>query len=440
MEPKDLLQGIVDRALKVAQEAEAFWVHHQDEPVRFEANRLKQIDQRESSGVALRIIKDGRVGLSSTTNLQDIQGLVDSALEMAPLGPEARFQFPTGQTYHKVEVYDPKTAALSVDEMVQVGQTLIDGVRAFDQELLCDARVDRGIATVCLLNSRGAYVTYTQTSFSVSIESTLVKDTDMLFIWEGKSSCSPILDVSPLVASLGEKLEHARTVVPAPVGEVPVIFTPHGVAGALITPLLSGFNGKAVLQGASPLVGKLGQELLDEKVSVRDDPSVPLIPGSRMCDDEGVPTAKLPLVHNGIISLFLYDLQTAGQAGTTSTGSAHRSLNSLPSPGVSVLVVDAGDVTIEDMVEDMKDGLVVEGLLGAGQSNILGGDFNANVLLGFRVEKGRIVGRVKNTLVSGNVYKVLKDVAGVGRKAEWVSGSMKLPPLYCKGVSVATKE
>ena len=440
MEPKELLQEVVDRALRVSQEAEAYWAHHRDEPVLFEANRLKSIDQREGSGVALRIIKDGRIGLSSTTNLDDIQGLVDSALDMAPLGPVARFQLPTRQTYPKVEVYDQRTAALSVEEMVHLGQTLIDGVRAFDQELLCEAGVDRGTGTVGLLNSRGAYVSYTKSTFSVSVEATLVKDTDMLFIWESKSSCSPILEVSGLVSSLGEKLEHARKVVAAPVGELPVVFTPRGVAGALVGPLLAGFSGKTVLQGASPLVGKLGQEVLDRKLTLWDDPTLPLRPGSRQCDDEGVPTTKLPLVENGIISHFLYDLQTAGQAGTASTGSAHRGLNSLPEPGVSMLVLDTGDVAYEEMVADMSDGLVVEGLLGAGQGNVLGGAFNANVLLGFSVERGKITGRVKNTLVSGNVYNVLKDVVAIGKEAEWVGGSMNLPPLYCKGVSVATKE
>ena len=63
----------------------------------------------------------------------------------------------------------------------------------------------------------------------------------------------------------------------------------------------------------------------------------------------------------------------------------------------------------------MGEGLVVERLLGAGQSNILGGDFNANVLLGYKVEGGQIRGRVKDCMVSGNVYQALNRLVGIGK-------------------------
>jgi PmbA protein len=59
--------------------------------------------------------------------------------------------------------------------------------------------------------------------------------------------------------------------------------------------------------------------------------------------------------------------------------------------------------------------------------------------LGYRVQGGRIVGRVKNTLVSGNVYKVLKELRGLGAEARWISGSVVTPAIYCGGVSVSSK-
>ena len=90
------------------------------------------------------------------------------------------------------------------------------------------------------------------------------------------------------------------------------------------------------------------------------------------------------------------------------------------------------------MVSDMKDGLIVEELMGAEQGNILGGDFSGNVLLGFRVENGKIVGRVKNTMVSGNVYQLLKNVAAVGSDARWLGG-LYVPSLYFPDISVASK-
>ncbi|MCP4709346.1 MAG: TldD/PmbA family protein, partial [Planctomycetes bacterium] len=86
------------------------------------------------------------------------------------------------------------------------------------------------------------------------------------------------------------------------------------------------------------------------------------------------------------------------------------------------------------------NGLVVEQLMGATQGNILGGDFSGNVLLGYRVENGKIVGRVKNTMVSGNVYELLKQGVVIGSDSRWLGGSVKTPSVFCPSVAVATQE
>ena len=432
-------QEVLEQARKVAQEAETFHFYHKEEPVVFEANRLKRVEQREASGMALRIIRDGRIGFSSTTDDRGLQSLIDNAVEMLPFGPQAFLAFPGPQSYEDVQVYDPSVEELPLDDMVHLGQSVIDGVRRHTPDLLCNATVSRSVTTVSICNTRGAEGRYTKSVFSVFLEGELIRDTDMLFVWDGESTCRTISDISPIVDSVVLQLERSKKIVPAPTGEVPVLFTPHGVTGALLTPLLAGLNGRAVLKGASPLIGKLGTRVLDEKLSLYDDPTLPLVPGSRVCDDEGVVSRRVPLVEDGTVSSFLYDLQTAAQAGTESTGSAHRGLSSMPGPAASVLVLKKGRSSEEEMLADIKHGLVVEHLLGAGQSNVQGGEFSANILLGYLVENGRIEGRVKNTLIAGNVYTVLRQIRGVARDSQWVGGTVRAPALCCGGVSVASK-
>jgi PmbA protein len=435
-----MLQQVLEHAKAVSQQAEVFHLSGWSRPVVFEANRLKSLVGRDSSGMALRLIKDGRVGFSSTTHWDGAETLVDNALETVPFGPKAAMDFPGPSDFTAVPLYDPAVESQSLEDMIQLGQRLIDGVRDVEPDLLCDASVSRSVSTLRLLNSNGASAEYTRSGFSAYVGGALIKGTDMLFLGDGDRSCSPISDPAPLVSSVLTQLERGRDIASPTSGDLPVVFTPRGVGGALLSPLLAGFNGKSILQGSSPLVGKLGEQLLDERFSLWDDPTMAMKPGSRMCDDEGVPSSRMPLIENGVIRNFLYDLQTAGQAGAQSTGSAHRGLNSLPSPGVSVGVVASGDVAFDDMIADIQDGIVVERLLGAGQSNILGGDFNANVLLGYRIEEGNVVGRVKNTVISGNVYTALKNVQAIGRESQWVGGSLRAPALYLDAVSVATKE
>jgi len=134
----------------------------------------------------------------------------------------------------------------------------------------------------------------------------------------------------------------------------------------------------------------------------------------------------------------IYDLQTAGLANTQSTGNGDRS-GGLPAPRVSALVIEPGDIAFEDMVKDLREGLVVEQLMGAEQTNILGGEFGGNVLLGYKVEKGEIVGRVKDTMVSGNVYKVLSELAAIGKETRWVGGMISTPAIFCPKLEVTSK-
>ena len=434
------MEKLLERASKVASQAEVYHLQRWNQSVQFEVNRLKSLEERESSGAALRILNNGNIGFSSTTNLAETNRLVDHALEVLPLGPKGGLELPSLQKFNPVEVYDPHTKSLPLEQMIGLGEALIDRVRIHNSEIMCDAVVSRDISTVSIINSHGGQASYTKSAFALFIEGTIVKGTDMLFVGDGSSSCHPVLDATEVEASVGRQLEWSKRIAPGPVGEVSVIFTPRGVAGVLLPPLLAGFSGRTVLQGASPLVGRLGEQLLDSRFSVWDDATIPYAPGSHMCDDEGIPTRRLPLVEGGVLANFLYDLQTASQVGVESTGSARRSLATMPTPGTSLIVVEEGDATFDEMVSEMGDGLIVERLLGAGQSNILGGEFKANVLLGYRVQGGEVVGRVKNTLISGNVYSALENIRGLESKSHWVGGALKVPAISCGGISATTND
>jgi PmbA protein len=261
----------------------------------------------------------------------------------------------------------------------------------------------------------------------------------MLFVGEHWSSCHPLSESGSITEAVLRQLEWAREQAPAPTKSLPVIFTPHGIASAFAGPIIAAFNGKTVLEGSSPISSKLGEQVFDKRLSLCDDPTIDYRPGSGPCDDEAVPSEVTPLITEGTISNFYYDLQTAARAKTRSTGNGHRGQGGQPSPSPNAFVVTPGDTTFEDMVTDIKEGLVVEQLMGATQGNILGGDFSGNVLLGYKVENSQIIGRVKDTMVAGNIYELLKQVAAIGNDTRWVGSFLSTPSIYCPSVSVASK-
>lgn len=434
------MEKTLEQARREAPQAEVFRVDYEETPVVFEANRLKQLQARQGTAISLRLIKEGKIGFAAASGEAEPARLVEMALETAQFGTAACFDFPGPDKYPDIDVYDPQVEKVSLEEMVGLGESLIEGVRQHTPELMCECHIRKATAVRSLLNSRGGRSVYKRSVFSLEMEGTLVNGTDMLFVWDSQSSCRTIRTVKDMIQTVVEQLELSRRRASIASGRLPVIFTPKGVASALVTPLAMALNGKIVLQGASPLKDRLGQQVFDKRLSVKDDSTLPLRPESRPCDDEGLPSRPIGLIDRGVVRSFYYDLQTACQAGAASTGSGLRNGGSRPSPSLSTLIIEEGEAGFQNMVRDMKEGLVVEQLMGAGQGNLLGGDFSGNVLLGYRVEKGEIVGRVKDTMVSGNIYNVLNQVVAIGNRASWVGGGLLVPHIYCDGLAVAAKE
>jgi PmbA protein len=432
------VEDILAQAKKVAEEAEVFLVSSEETSAQFEANRLKHIQSKQSTSLALRLIKGGRLGYATTTEAGDIQSLVDNAIETAQFGMPAKFELPPLTPYPTIDIFDPAVESTPVEKMSNLGQKLIELVTGHTPDILCEAMVSKDAISVKLINSRGGQASYKKSIFSLGIIGSLIRGTDMLFVGESQSYCHPLTQPQDIARVVLNQLELAKNQASVPTRQLPVIFTPRGVANALVPSLMMAFNGKTVLQGASPIGQKLGKQVFDSKLSLWDDPTIAYCPHSRPCDDEGIPSQRTSLIEQGKAANFLYDLQTAALANTRSTGNGSRG-GGLPAPAPSTFIIAPGETTFDEMVSDVKEGLVIEQLMGAEQGNILGGDFSGNVLLGYKVESGKIVGRVKDTMVSGNIYQILKEVTTIGSEPEWVGGFLHTPPLYCTRLSVATK-
>ncbi len=444
------LWEILRSAQKVAEQAEVFWISSGETPVHFEANKLKQVQTKENTSVALRIFKEGKVGFSAASGphpslslegegRNEVETLLDMAVETSQFGNPANFTLPSLKGYPEVSVFDPKVGKITVEEMIEYGNQLIAKVREYAPDVLCDVEVTKGISSVHIINSQGGEASYAKSFFGLVLEGVLIQDTDMLFVGDSESLCCLPDKIEVMADRVIRQLELAKGKATVSTKPLPVIFTPRGVASTFLTPIALAFNGKTVLEGASPLKDKLGEQVFDSKLSLWDDATLAYRVESSPCDDEGMPSQRTPLIEGGVVSNFLYDLQTAARAGTRSTGNCRRVGSGSPKPATSSLVIDEGGISFEAMVEDMREGLVVEQLMGAEQGNLLGGDFGGNVLLGYKVENGKIVGRVKDTMISGNIYQVLARPLGIGNEARWVDGILRTPVLYCPCLSVAAK-
>lgn len=435
-----MFEQALDLAKPLVDQAEVFELREEITPTTFEANRLKEIQTKRRHGLAVRVIKNGRIGLASSTDLRDLSSLIDRAIASAEFGAVAAFHFPKYVQAAGVAVYDPALEALSTEAMIDRGQDMIDRVRNYDADIVCSATLSKSVATVTLANTQGEQVSYAKTVYSVTINGNLVTGTDILDISEEASSCRAEINTERLVSDLVDKFDSAKKVAKVATKAMPVIFTPKAVADALLLPLKLALNGRVVLQGASPLGDKVGQMVFDPKISVYDDGTVDFAPRSADVDDEGVPTQRTPLVEEGRVQGFIFDLQTAALANRESTGNGFRSLDTLPAPAFSSLILAEGDALLLDMIEDVKEGVLIDQVMGAWAGNLLGGQLSGNIHLGFKIENGIFTGRVKDAMVAGDVYEMLNTgLAALGCENTWVDGSDFVPPMYFKALSIATK-
>jgi len=437
------MEKLLQQACKKVDSAELFKVKSKTIPVNFEVNRLKSIDISESEGKALRVINKGMVGFSSSTGSEDFDLMVEKAAATSEFGSTASFNFP-GETKRsgkeKINIYDKKVVDKSVEEMVKVGESIVERLKDFSRKLRCDVTIAKDCNEVEYLNSQGGNFSYNKTAIAYSVMVQKIEGQDMLMIYSSLESGKDNLEVEELTSEIIENLKWGDKIVPIESEKMPVILTPKA-ALVLILPIISGLNGKMVLKKISPLAAQKNKKLWSDLLTIYSDGTIDFALGSAPFDDEGVEMKRVPLVEKGEIKNFYYDLQTAGMAQVESTGNGLRAgLQSGPVPGISNLVMEKGEVSFKEMIKDISEGIVIDQVLGLGQGNIISGAFSNNVQLGYKIEKGKIVGRVKDVMIAGNAIEELKNIAALGNKAKWIEGKYKFPHIYLKSLSVSAKK
>ena len=430
---------MLERLIRSAEQAEVVRVRREATSVVFEASRLKRSQVQETSGLAVRVVKDGRLGFAASSDTRATDRLMRNVLESAEHGDVVSFSLPTPQEALDVVTFDESIAALSIGRLVEIGQEMLDLVLAVEPEANVEIELTRGMEHLALQNHSGTEVDFRRSPLSINLEVRRVRGDDVLItydqtgttVWDGQYMLS--------AQRLCRKLELARNQVRLRSGRMPVLFAPKGSL-VLGLPLMLGLNGKDVLKRASPMAGKLGQKLFSDKLTVVDDPTIDGKFDSAPFDDEGVSHRRNVLIDQGVVRAFLYDLKTASQAGVESTGNGSRTLFTPPSPQPTNLLIEPGGASLGDMLASINSGLWVEDALGLGQGNVISGAFSNSLSLAYKIENGQIIGRVKDVSIAGNIYDLLQQVDAVSREAEWVHHSVRVPYIMLGSMNVVSQE
>ena len=433
---------MVDRFIDVLKKKgvnqyELYYSESYIEPVKFDQNVLQSLEVKSEKGLGIRVIQDGKVGFTATNDFDNPEPAVERALAVSKFGKPVGFEFPSKSVYPEVNVYEP--TGWPTESRIELGRELIDTLVTLCKELRLNVELNYAESTVRVVNSSGLDYSYQKTGYTLEVEGLAILETGITWIFDWLASANPIADPHAVIPRLRRQLEHANKLAHFRSGKLAVIFAPLAFFMTFVRTLSAGLSGKSVVRKITPLLGKEGEKVLGESFTLWDDGTMDWMYGSRPFDDEGVPTTKRKLIDHGVLQGFVFDLDTAAKAGKPPTGNAVRDYTSTPTPGFNNMVIEAGNTSIDDMIKDTKRGILIYGVIGGGQSNVLAGDFSVNVGLGFLIDNGEIVGRVKDTMVAGNFYELFRDGRFMLSKEQQVIANYKLPYAYVEDVMVATK-
>jgi TldD protein len=157
---------------------------------------------------------------------------------------------------------------------------------------------------------------------------------------------------------------------------------------------------------------ELGRRFGPDELTIVDDPTLPSEAGSYHYDSEGTSARRTELIRNGILTRRLHSRETAAKMGEEPTGSARAlSYQHEPIVRMSNTYIEPRQWAFEDLLADTGEGLYVRGSLG-GQTEMEMFTFSAEEA--FVIRDGRLGERVREVVLTGNVFETLASIDAIG--------------------------
>lgn len=411
------------------------------ESVSVRLGELEDVERSEGEEIGLRVFVGKRSASIHTSDFEPagLRALAQRAVEMARHAPEDPYaglaapeqlfdgEMPDLQLLDpaKVEPAALREAALAAEDAARA----VEGVTNSNGGSATSSR-----AVVALVTSNGFARGYSGSGFSYSAAVIAGEGSEMQTDYASRSA--RFYDDLPAPAEIGREAGE-RTVakvnpVSLPSGKMPVVFDPR-IGGGLLGHVIGAMSGPAVARKSSFLLGREDEELFDSSIRIIEDPFQLRGLRSRPFDGEGVPCTRRPMVENGRITGWLTNVASARQLGLGLTGHAARSGGGSPGVSASNGYLESGDVTPQELMADIEDGLYVTGLFGQGV-NMVTGDYSRGAT-GFRIRNGEIAGPVAEITIAGSLPDMFRAMTPANDLEMF--RAVNVPTLRIDGMTVA---
>lgn len=354
---------------------------------------------------------DAALNIAGHTAVDEYAGLADAAL-MASNYPELQLD-------HAWDI----SVEEALDLALQCENTARDDKRIVNSE---GATVSSIRGEVAYANSHGFQGSYHSSRHSVSC-SVVAEDKQGMqrdYWYSVACNANDLDDVLLIGERARERAIRRLSAHSIDTCEVPVLFEPS-VARSLFGHFFSAISGGALYRQASFLVDTLGQQIFPEWLSISEDPHIPGALGSSPFDNEGVRTQARNIVTSGVLEGYVLSSYSGRRLGMPTTGNAG---------GIHNIQLSGSDISQEDLIKSISQGLLVTELIGHGVNTVTG-DYSRGAS-GFWVENGQIKQPVEEVTIAGNLKDMFKNIKAVGNDID-TCGSIQCGSVLIDELTVA---
>lgn len=416
---------------------------HRKSSTRIETKNfeIESLTQAEDVGLSIRLIKDRRLGFSFTTSLlpQAIEKAVNTAFEVTGVMPQDEnlglHSFST-TVYPEVDAFDKTGRDHDLTMKIEKAKEMEKKCRNFDKRIqgVRTSTVTEAVNELQLVDSHGENIRFQFTMYTADISCKAESGQSAQMGQDfGFSNFLDTLDVGFVGESAAKRALELLEARSFSTTRCPVVMR-NSVVAELLEFLGEGISAEQMNKGKSIFVGREGEKIFSEKVTLINHGLLPGGYSTRPFDGEGIPCGKTIVAENGFFINALYDNYFARKLGKRPTGSSSRNIKSPPRIQISNFYLENGSCDFNQLLDGISKGVFITELMGLHTANSVTGSFSLGAS-GIMIENGQLTCPVKGFAIAGNILELFRKTTDIGNDIRFF-GNVGAPSIRISEISI----